>query len=186
MAESCVKKTEESSGKGTQLCGLCGYLNRLVGPGVCAACGADHGHLAPLDEAAARALPPAAERLLEWAGDALAALGRVPDGFIRDLVRRRVEKRVREQGGAAVDRAAFEAKLEMWTQASVMVASALPWEAGAWARIGRVPESVRGMVIKEVEREAERRGETTVTDVAIDAALRRWGAQRAFHSQGTE
>ncbi|MBI3184173.1 MAG: PCP reductase family protein [Myxococcales bacterium] len=166
------------------LCGLCGYLGRSPELSACAACAATGDHLALLDEARAAALSPSLARFLEWDADALAILDRVPEGFVRDLVRRRVEKRAREQGRTAVDRADIETKLGQWSTASVSLTPSLAWEPDAWTRISRVPDSVRGMVIVEVEREARRRGDTSVTAAAIDAAVQRWSAARVFHSAG--
>lgn len=125
-----------------------------------------------------------AERHIEWDLAATQRLDQVPAGFLREMVRQRVEKRARDRGAEAVTAEDFGSKMQKWAATSSTIERALPWDDAANARLARVPESIRGMVMLEVEREARRAGEVHVTSETLERAMKRWAETHRFHSEG--
>ena len=123
------------------------------------------------------------EQPIPWTEEAEKALLRVPEGFMRDLTRQRVEAFAGRHGKTEVTKAVMEAKYAEWGDGSAGQRSELPWDDDALEHVGRIPEFVRGMVIKEVEGCARRMGVEAVSMKVLDSARRAWQEHGVFHSE---
>ncbi|MFQ6004349.1 MAG: universal stress protein, partial [Woeseia sp.] len=121
---------------------------------------------------------------LTWDSAARQRLHRVPQGFIRTMTRRRVEAFARRKGKEIVTPELLEEKYAEWSGGSARQSAHLQWDDSAWQRIRQIPEFVRGMVIREVERCAQQLGVTTVTADVIAHARKSWADKGTFHSEG--
>ena len=59
--------------------------------------------------------------------------------------------------------------------------TSIPWTANARSRIERAPDSVRGMLIREIETWAQREGLEQVDQRAVRAIKREWRSRGVFH-----
>lgn len=120
---------------------------------------------------------------LPWTEEAKQALLRIPEGFMRDLTRKRVEAFADRLGKPQVTTEVLEAKYAEWGEGSAGQRSELPWDDDALEHAGRIPVFVRGMVIKEVEACARRMGAETVSMKVLDSARQAWQEHGDFHSE---
>jgi nucleotide-binding universal stress UspA family protein/rubrerythrin len=163
-------------------CHLCGLVVDAAGdsrPATCAVCGAGHFHrLSP--EARAKA-HPSALRPLVWEPAAMERLHRVPEGFMRDMTRYRVEKWARAAGAERVHLDVLEGKYGSWEEGSGRMTLELPWSDEARERAERIPDFIRPMVMKEIERRAKSAGKARVEADDMDQAMRHWSSTGGFH-----
>ena len=140
-------------------------------------------HVRPfLPEAAAPADP------LPFTDDALARLERVPEGFMRDASRERVEAHARAIGATEISLEVVEAGLAKARQAmaeamkadapgSARAERALPWDPEALAVLERVPEGfMRELTAQRTEARAERLGHARMTHEVIQDHFDSWQA----------
>jgi len=120
---------------------------------------------------------------LHWNAVAEARIARVPEGFLRDLTRQRVEACARRTRKTTITPELIEAKFAEWGAGSSRQQARLRWSAAAGARIERIPPFVRGMVVKEVERCAEHLNLAEVTPEILDRAMQAWHESGQFHSE---
>ena len=118
-----------------------------------------------------------------WTDAAERRLQGVPEGFIRDLTRERVAAFAKRKGVDRITPELIDEKYSEWASGSSKQRMELEWDPAAAQRIQRVPDFVRGMVIKEVERCARANGMGTVTADAITKALESWERLSEFHSE---
>jgi nucleotide-binding universal stress UspA family protein len=117
----------------------------------------------------------------EWTPKAEERMGKIPPGFIRTMTRQRIEVFARRQGARTITPALVDEKYAEWAAGSAKQKMNLKWRKTALARIDRIPEFVRGMVILEVEHCARKMGKDTVTEDVIDKANGIWEKSGAFH-----
>jgi nucleotide-binding universal stress UspA family protein/rubrerythrin len=160
-------------------CHLCGLIHRGERPHLCAAC--KTGHLVPLTAEQAANAKPAAFLAVEWDEAAKQRLERVPPGFMRDMTRSRVEKWARAAGRSRVDLETMDGKYGNWGAGAAKVELALAWDAEAQARADRIPDFIRPMVQKEIERVVKGQGRGAVTCADIDSAMAKWSEGGHFH-----
>ncbi len=128
------------------------------------------------------ATPEEATRMaLPWDDDARALAKRVPAGFMRRLVVERVEALAEEVGEERVTATIVRKKYEGWGAGSARIEMRLAWDDDARERIERAPDFVRGMVVREVERGAEREGLKNVTLATIERVRQSWQEEGVFH-----
>ncbi len=130
-----------------------------------------------------KAVRQAKKGSLSWSTDAEARMERIPEGFMRDLTRQRVEKFAKRHGTTEITEALVEEKYSEWAAGSSKRESSMEWEEEAKARIEKVPGFVKGMVILEVERCAQDLGLERVTHAAVDKASHAWEMGSGFHSE---
>jgi hypothetical protein len=141
--------------------------------------------MCPVPEAAdltPEAAEPAADSLT-WTPDAEARLAKVPQGFMREMTRQRVETHARKAGARTITLDLVEEKYAGWAEGSAKRRSSMAQDADAAARIARIPDFIRPMVLQEIERCARELGLAKVTGAAIDKAGDTWQGQGAFHSE---
>ncbi len=122
-------------------------------------------------------------RKLFWTEEGKARLRDVPPGFMRDLTRKRVEAFARREGVARIDNALIDAKYREWGEGSAKQCAQMEWQPQVWERVQRIPDFVRGMVIREVERCAREIGTKIVGQEALDRASQTWESEGTFHSE---
>ena len=119
----------------------------------------------------------------KWTPEAEDMMKKVPHGFVREMTRQRVEVYASRHDARVITAALVEEKYADWSQGSARRKMTLDWEDKALARINRIPEFVRPMVIHEVERCARMMGLDRVIEAAIDQATGVWEESGAFHSE---
>lgn len=120
---------------------------------------------------------------MTWSAAAEARMCRVPDGFMRDLTRQRIEAFARRRGVREITPELIEEKYAEWGSGSEKQTIQLAWIPETLARVERIPVFVRGMVIKEVERCAREMRADTVTAEVLERASRAWASHGVFHSE---
>ena len=121
---------------------------------------------------------------IKWSAEAEERMLIIPEGFMRDLTRQRVEKFARKHECKVITVEIIEEKYQEWGAGSAKQQSELEWDESAWQRLQRIPDFIRGMVMLEVERCARELGEERVTNVAVDKASGTWKKAGGFHSEG--
>jgi hypothetical protein len=124
---------------------------------------------------------PGEEQSLRWNKAALQRLQRVPAGYMRDMTRKRVETFARKRGLAIVTVELMTEKYQQWSEGSSQQAMTMNWSAAALAKIERIPDFVRGMVIREVERCAQQQAAEEITLDLISEASDGWASTGSFH-----
>jgi nucleotide-binding universal stress UspA family protein len=125
--------------------------------------------------------PPKAP--LTWSDGAEARLTRIPEGFMREMTKKRIEAFAGKNDVETVTLALVEKKYNEWGEGSARRQSAMQWDEAASKRIERIPDFIRGMVVMEIERCAREMGLETVTGAAIDKASEAWEGMGGFHSE---
>jgi hypothetical protein len=118
---------------------------------------------------------------MPWTEEAEASLSRIPDGFMRTLTRQRIEDIARKLGKEEVDSEAVSMKFDTWSDGSAKAERELPWDDDALARVQRIPEFIRGNVVRELERKARSEGLDRISAKYLDAARQRWSSGEGFH-----
>jgi hypothetical protein len=120
---------------------------------------------------------------LQWDAAALARLMRAPAGPLRELTRQRVELFARRRQVNRITLDIVEAKYAEWAAGSAKQKRSLPWDSAALERVRRIPDMVRGMAVREIERCARELGHDRVTAEAIEKARCSWARNCSFHSE---
>jgi hypothetical protein len=123
------------------------------------------------------------EHALTWDSAARQRLHRVPEGFVRSMTQRRVEIFAQRKGKTVVTLELLEEKYGEWAAGSAKQKAHLNWDDPAWRRIQKIPEFVRGMIIKEVEHCAQQLGVNSVTADVMAHACDSWSDKGVFHSE---
>jgi nucleotide-binding universal stress UspA family protein len=163
-------------------CHLCGFVVDGARPGKCPNCGT--GHFTAMGEEQRAKAHPSAFRALEWDADAQARLERVPQGFMRDMTRMRVEKWARSGGADKVTLEIMDGKYGGWAEGGAGIAPELEWSEEAAARAERIPDFIRPMVKKEIERRVKAKGGVRVEAADMDQAMNHWSGSGSFHGRG--
>lgn len=97
----------------------------------------------------------------DWTPDALERLEKTPS-FIRPMIKGGIEAYARKQG--------FKKITLQVMDDSKNTTDGLPWTPAAEKRLENIPDFIRPMARKEVERIAQERGATQVTEALMDEA----------------
>ncbi|MBT4393787.1 MAG: universal stress protein [Acidiferrobacteraceae bacterium] len=120
---------------------------------------------------------------MDWSEDAQQRLKKVPAGFMRDLTRHRIEAFAAREGQTEITEEVIEGKYAQWAAGSEALATTLPWQPQAQATVAKIPDFVRGMVIREMERCAHDLGLAEVTPEVLRHARATWAGSGSFHSE---
>jgi len=161
--------------------GACPFDTKEGSAGVCPF-NADDTAISEADEQKTTKEKASRHIKLIWTEEGEERMLSVPEGFMRDLTRKRVEAFARRTGVARIDNELIDAKYAHWGEGSALQHAEMEWEEDALARVGRIPVFVRGMVIKEIERCAREIGSQVVGQAALDRASHAWEASGTFHS----
>ncbi|WP_275099049.1 universal stress protein [Sedimenticola hydrogenitrophicus] len=147
-------------------------------PSACPFAGAGANTQPGRDAAPAAAAKP---DVLEWTAEARAMLGGVPVGFCRDMSVNAAESIARHNGVRIIDAAFISLVLETIKNGSESAGTSMTWSAEAEQRLSRVPDFVRGMLVREIEDWAGRQGKTTIDREAVEVVRAQWQERGAFH-----
>ena len=121
---------------------------------------------------------------LTWTPEALKRLERVPAGFMRDMSKARIEEWGKAHEYDLVSLEVVEEKYQSWTDGSKGLKPELEWAETARDRIEKVPEFIRPMVMKEIERKVQSQGKSYVDESALDQVMDAWGGSLdSFHQR---
>ena len=116
-----------------------------------------------------------------WDAQAVEMLQTVPEGYCREMTQDAVNAIAQAKGISAITPEFVTVVMETISASSENITSQLNWSAAAKTRIQAVPESVRGMLIKEIESWVLRQGIDEVDTVHMDAVKEQWQAKGFFH-----
>ncbi|HLG22381.1 MAG TPA: hypothetical protein VI382_06170, partial [Candidatus Manganitrophaceae bacterium] len=162
------------------ICAICSQITHKTIPDQCFLCGAGgeyHKALERKESGIEKALAPIA-----WTEAASAKLLEIPQGFMREMTRWRIEVYARKKAIREIDPSVMEAKYNEWSQVSRRVERILPWDADAEKRMAAIPSFVRGTVVKEIEAYAREKGIGRVSVEILDEVTERWA--EAMRYQG--
>jgi nucleotide-binding universal stress UspA family protein len=118
---------------------------------------------------------------ISWSSEASERLGKIPAGMSRDMTCKAAEAIAHNQGISHIERSFLEKVLDTFQSGSLNITEALPWEPTARLSIQRAPDMVRGMLIKEIENWAMRKGLERVTETAAQTVKTEWQQKGYFH-----
>ena len=121
---------------------------------------------------------------LQWSEDGEARMARIPEGFMRDMTRQRIEAFARKNGVQTITTELVAEKYAEWGAGSARQERAMEWDADAAARAAKIPDFIRPMVELEIERCARELGLDRVSAAAVDKAASSWKGSGEFHSNG--
>lgn len=162
-------------------CDICGYTVKGYTPDECPVCKAAKEKF-KLVEDKKEFITPSSGRVLEWTEEGQRRIQNIPEGFMRDMTRWRIETFVRKSGSLKVTEELIEQKYQYWGEGSKKVEKELDWNQEAKEKIEKIPPFIRGMVIKEVENEAKKKGEKAVTLETLSSLRNKWSHTMEFHS----
>jgi len=162
------------------ICMVCSLVVQEVIPDQCSLCGAGGEYHLKLERKAAATHQESIP--LSWTEAATEMIQEIPEGFMRDMTRWRIEADARKKGLREIDPAVIEAKYSQWAEVTQKVERALPWEEEATRRMSRIPSFVRATVVKEIESFVREKGMAEVTAEVLDQVTARWS--EAMRSQG--
>ena len=120
---------------------------------------------------------------LPWDSDAEKKLERVPEGFMREMTKARIEHMAKSKGLGRVTASVVDEKFGGWSEGSAKVEKTMRWSAEAEEKVQRIPEMVRGMVVKEIEALAKKKKAFGVTEELLGEAMAEWQKKGEFHSE---
>ncbi len=162
------------------ICMVCSLVTKKVSPEHCSLCGAGGEYGLKLE----RKESPVKDdgTLMRWTEDASQILSEIPEGFMRDMTRWRIEADARKKGIREVDPSVVKNKYTQWAQVSRKVERRLAWDDDAISRIAIIPSFVRGTVVNEIEACASEKGLSKVTTTLLNEVTKRWA--EAMRNQG--
>ncbi|MES9923816.1 MAG: universal stress protein [Candidatus Thiodiazotropha endolucinida] len=116
-----------------------------------------------------------------WTAEAKAKLQNVPIGFCRDMTVSAADSIARHQGVETVDDRFLSQVLDTIKNGSAAIETSLPWSEEATLRLQKVPDFVRGMLVREIEGWVDREGGSSVELEAVDAVKAQWRQRGVFH-----
>ncbi|MCU7813198.1 MAG: universal stress protein, partial [Candidatus Thiodiazotropha sp. (ex Notomyrtea botanica)] len=121
-----------------------------------------------------------------WSDEARQMLNGVPIGFCRDMTVNAAESIARHNGVEQVDETFLGQVLDTIKNGSEAVETAMSWSEAATQRLQKVPDFVRGMLVREIEAWVERAGHTSIGLEAVDAVKTQWQERGVFHLDPTD
>jgi hypothetical protein len=118
---------------------------------------------------------------IEWTQEAVDRLREVPDGFMKDMTKKRITAFAQRKGYSTVTLQVVEEKYAEWGMKSGGKERTLEWTSGASERIMRIPEFIRGTVAASIESYAQEKGAQRVTEEIMEEAKGQWGITSTFH-----
>lgn len=160
-------------------CHLCGLVIDGHKPGACPNCG--KSVFMALSPEKRREASVSATQALHWNEEALSRLQRVPEGFMREMTRLRVEKWARSHGQIHVDFSVMGDKYDSWGEGSAKQVTTMPWSEEALARAMKIPAFIRGIVMKEIEKRVRSLGQEQIEASHLADAMNYWQQSGNFH-----
>lgn len=159
-------------------CFVCNYAVPEKMPDRCPNCGSGPEKFSVLE---AENLTEAHTAFLKWSVNAIKWLESIPDDFRREMTKNEVEAFARRNGYMVVTRDIVDERLKIWEDISRKMVFHMDWEEEARERVSRVPEHIRGMVIRETELFVTNVGENIVTVKTLESIRKKWMETSEFH-----
>ena len=165
-------------------CEMCGYTVKGFPPAECPIClSAKEKFILITDENRKQRQTATSGRVMRWENEALERLEKIPAGFMRDMTKWRIEMFARSEGHLNITNKVVDGKYEYWKEGAKGVDLKMSWENEALERINRIPDFVRGMVQKEIERQARNKGLDIVTAEFLISTREKWNSGEEFHHE---
>ena len=165
-------------------CEMCGYTIKGFPPAECPIClSAKEKFILITDENRKQRLTETSGRVMRWENDAHERLEKIPPGFMRDMTKWRIEMLARSEGNLNITNKIVDGKYEHWKEGTKGVELKMSWDSEAEERINRIPDFVRGMVQKEIERQAKNKGLDRVTSEFLTSIREKWNSGEEFHHE---
>lgn len=159
-------------------CFVCNYAVPEKIPELCPNCGSGSEKFSVLES---EYRTEAHTAFLKWSMNAIKLLESIPDDFRRKMTKNEIEAFARRNGYKVVTRDIMDERLKVWRDISRKIAFNMDWEEEARERVSRVPEHIRGMVIRETEIFAKNVGENIVTVNTLESIRKKWMETSEFH-----
>ena len=117
----------------------------------------------------------------QWSESARAKLKAVPGGFCREMTEKAVTSIARQQQLPKIDSDFVEEVLKTFKAGSEKITTEMAWDEGALARLDKVPDSIRGMLIREMESWARREKCSRIDNAVVNAVKKIWMQKGYFH-----
>lgn len=177
-----VKDKDRSSAldKKGFFCFVCGYVveESLPDNYNCKICNSPQEKFS---EIGAEYITRSSKTYLTWTKNALKRLENIPPDFKKDMTRWEIEGFARKNGFLVVSADVVDERYSIWRNIANNVKSKMIWMADVKERIKRIPETIRGMVVREMELEAERNGKDLVDMDIFEAVKAKWLQTKEFH-----
>ncbi len=161
------------------ICMVCSLVTEQVSPEHCSLCGAGGEYSLKLQRKESHLKD---DSPMVWTETAKAILEEIPEGFMREMTRWRIEADARKKGIREIDPSVVNNKYTQWAQVSKKVERRLTWDDAAVSRISIIPSFVRGTVVQEIEASAEEKGITRISLEVLNEMTERW--VETMRSQG--
>ena len=117
-----------------------------------------------------------------WSGAAEDLVRELPAGLSRDSTRRAVAAIAARNGLREISADFVRQVLETFRSGSAGVRESMPWDSDARDSLARAPDMVRGVLIAEVEKWAQREGRRLIDLATVNAVKQEWQASGFFHT----
>lgn len=124
--------------------------------------------------------------MLKWSQNALTGLKNIPNDFQRKMTRWEIEAFSRRKNYKVITRDVMDERYSVWSSISGKIESKMEWGKEAEERVRKIPEPIRGMVIKEMELHAQKKGEAIVTTDTLESIRDKWQKTGEFHVKWQE
>lgn len=118
---------------------------------------------------------------LKWSVNAIKLLESIPDDFRRKMAKNEIEAFARRNGYKVVTRDIVDERLKVWGDISKKMAFSMDWEDEARERVSKIPDHIRGMVVREMELFAKNAGEDVVSVKILESSCKKWIETNEFH-----
>lgn len=152
------------------ICAICSQIEQKTIPDTCRLCGASGAYYTLIEKKAHGQKPPT----ILWTAAAEEKLSEIPQLFVREMTRWRIEVNARKKGITQIDPLTIETRYQAWAAAARKTERQLVWETEAIGRVDRIPSFVRGTVVTEIEAYAVEQGTKSVTCEMLDQVVRQW------------
>ncbi|MGR3219475.1 MAG: rubredoxin-like domain-containing protein, partial [Candidatus Anammoxibacter sp.] len=119
-------------------CEMCGYTVKGYLPEECPIClSVKEKFILITDKNREARLTTTSGKVMRWEEDALKRLDKIPEGFMRDMTKWRIEMGARSGGHIDITNKVVDRKYEHWGDGSKDIKVDLPWDGDALERINR-------------------------------------------------
>lgn len=159
-------------------CFVCGFTVKESAPEKCSNCGSGKEKFSRLEK---QYLTPSSMIKLEWSENALKMLKKVPEDFRQEMTKWEIEGFCRKKGYVSVTADAVEERYRVWDGIGQKVEARLKWDDEVTIRVEKIPRFIRGMVVREMEKYADKKGEKIVSIETLDSIRDKWMDTQEFH-----
>jgi nucleotide-binding universal stress UspA family protein len=130
--------------------------------------------------------PDAGTSNLPWSSEAEKIVQSLPEGMSRDMTRNAIISIAAKNGLNEITADTVRQVLETFKSGSDKAVETMPWDEDARASLGRAPDMVRGMLIKEVENWARRNNLSRIDLATVRTVKQEWQSKGYFHMNAAD